>query len=252
MRSLFALDSAIDTITDRTKFTFTFGSGKVSVIIYSFLVLVIVAWVFSDKNNKNNKKNKKIDNSKGIDNSSNNSNKNNMSRTISSMYGGGGANHKNNSNSNSSQSSSSSSSSSKDMELIINAAKDLIHQGKTNDAFAVLLHAIKLTRGEDAILEVLDSVKQRHEIDLLSKDVDAVNLREVYKVMDELMEADTLLKEQGCENILTEAFEDGSSVVCRNCGGLIAKTRWSDHVMYWCDAAGEQDEDNFEMVLEDT
>jgi hypothetical protein len=153
---------------------------------------------------------------------------------------------KSNSNSNSSGGSANTGNNDKDMEVIVKSAKQLIKQGKTNEAFAVLLHAIKLSRGEDAILEVLDSAKQRHEVDMLSSELDRAQMDEVYEVMNELTERDTLLKEQGNEGILTEAFEDGSSIVCKNCGGLIAKKRWSDHVMYWCSSSDLVDSDDDE------
>ncbi len=130
------------------------------------------------------------------------------------------------------------------MKVLVESARNLMAKGKVGDAFALLLHSIRLTRGEDAILQVLDSVKKKFEVDVLSDEMNGVSLAEAEAAMDLLINEDTILKEQGMEDILSDAFEDGSSVVCKNCGGLIAKHRWSDHVMYWCSASGmDVDED---------
>jgi hypothetical protein len=57
------------------------------------------------------------------------------------------------------------------------------------------------------------------------------------------MNEDTLLSERGDEEILKDAFEDGSSLVCRKCGGLVAKVRWDSHASTWCPALPESSMD---------
>ncbi len=45
---------------------------------------------------------------------------------------------------------------------------------------------------------------------------------------------ETLLSERGQEDVLRDAFQDGSSVVCHMCGGLVARARWESHSELWC------------------
>jgi formamidopyrimidine-DNA glycosylase len=47
----------------------------------------------------------------------------------------------------------------------------------------------------------------------------------------------------GSEQILRDAFEDGSSVICTRCGGLVKSVRWEAHSSTWCPAI--QDADSF-------
>ena len=47
----------------------------------------------------------------------------------------------------------------------------------------------------------------------------------------------TILSERGEQDILKDAFEDGSSVVCTKCGALIPRLRCDEHSKYWCDFA---------------
>ena len=37
------------------------------------------------------------------------------------------------------------------------------------------------------------------------------------------------------KQILKDAFDDGSSVVCVRCGDLIARARWIQHRDFWCE-----------------
>ena len=49
-----------------------------------------------------------------------------------------------------------------------------------------------------------------------------------------MLEADSILKDEGDSQILASAMENGSSVVCVRCGDLIAKARWEAHRDFWC------------------
>ena len=53
----------------------------------------------------------------------------------------------------------------------------------------------------------------------------------------------TLLAQRGKTNILQEAFENGSSVVCRACNALVPRARYAQHRDFWCDAAPDNDSD---------
>ena len=58
-----------------------------------------------------------------------------------------------------------------------------------------------------------------------------------------LLQQDTLLSEIGDEDLLRQAFEDGSSVVCRRCQALVPAARWEQHRDVWCSAIPEKDDE---------
>ena len=136
----------------------------------------------------------------------------------------------------------------------------------------VICRAITLTRGEDAVFEVLsqaratiaasqprpDPAQQRQEAQRrarLEREAHEKSINDAMKACDELVRADSLLSERcdGSENILRDAFEDGSSVVCRRCGGLVKRLRWDLHNTKWCPSLpqtakdDEEDDDNGKM-----
>ena len=49
-----------------------------------------------------------------------------------------------------------------------------------------------------------------------------------------MLERESILKDEGAEDILKVAMENGSSVVCVRCGELIARHRWEAHRDKWC------------------
>ena len=60
---------------------------------------------------------------------------------------------------------------------------------------------------------------------------------------DEMLEKDSILKDEGDEQILKEAMENGSSVVCKQCGELIAFSRVEAHHDKWCPILPNVDSD---------
>ena len=52
----------------------------------------------------------------------------------------------------------------------------------------------------------------------------------------DLIKQTSLLSEigDGSELILKDAFEDGSSIICTRCTGLVSRERWTAHCQYWC------------------
>ncbi|EJK62521.1 hypothetical protein THAOC_16865 [Thalassiosira oceanica] len=66
-------------------------------------------------------------------------------------------------------------------------------------------------------------------------------------VQDLLNDSSTFLYAQNRQHILQQAMEDGSSVVCSQCGDMVKIERWEQHKNYWCRAierdAKESDEE---------
>lgn len=78
-----------------------------------------------------------------------------------------------------------------------------------------------------------------------------MTLKAMAVVQELLDDSSTILYTQGRQHLLQQAMEDGSSVVCSNCGDMIARERWIQHAKYWCsaivvegeDGKGDDDED---------
>lgn len=131
------------------------------------------------------------------------------------------------------------------VEMLLTITRDEIADRNPHQALAALLHAVRLTRGESAIFDVLDEAKRRCSATLDAHSVEQ-NYAQARRISEMLMEQDTLLSERGDELILKDAFEDGSSLLCTKCGGLVAKVRWESHSQFWCPSL-EVDNDD-EMV----
>ena len=44
----------------------------------------------------------------------------------------------------------------------------------------------------------------------------------------------SILKDQGREQIIEDAYTDGSTVYCSACGGMIKRDRFAMHKDFWC------------------
>ena len=120
------------------------------------------------------------------------------------------------------------------VEMLIDITRNKISEGKSLEAFASILQAIRLTQGEESIMRILADAKRKVDDDLLVESLEGMELEEAFDMARELIRQDTILRDQGNQQILKDAFEDGSSVICRKCGGLIAQKRWIAHKSFWC------------------
>jgi hypothetical protein len=82
--------------------------------------------------------------------------------------------------------------------------------------------------------KILDAAKR--EADQVSDLQEAKNeLDLAKKICFDLLSQETILSERGEEDILVDAFKDGSSVVCKKCNSLIPAKRAEAHRLYWCE-----------------
>lgn len=129
------------------------------------------------------------------------------------------------------------------VEMLLSITRTELADNNPQQALAALLHVIRLTRGEDAILEVLENAKVK-----ASKEIDesmlTENLNEARRISLLLLEQDTILSERDEQDILKDAFEDGSSLFCVKCGDLVSRLRWEAHQQYWCSANQQLDIDD--------
>jgi len=127
------------------------------------------------------------------------------------------------------------------VRMLLKAARSKIEDAEPTDALSALLHAIRLTQGEQAIVGVLETAKRQADAEAGCQED---SLQAALRMAELLVNDDsTMLFERGDEHILKQAFEDGSSVVCKSCNALVPRSRFTQHQLYWCDAAcgGEDD-----------
>ena len=130
-----------------------------------------------------------------------------------------------------------------DIEGLLDETRNCINAGERDRALSHLLSAIAITRGPENVLSVLDKAKEREErISSLQREHDRLVLAEAARTSQELCENSSILKENGIEEILRDAFEDGSSVVCTRCDALVKASRWEAHFNLWCPVLND-DED---------
>lgn len=133
--------------------------------------------------------------------------------------------------------------------MLLEVTKSKISEGNKNDALATLLHAIRLSSGEDSIIRILDQAKKKADEDAtVQNQEEADSLSYATNAIEKIQEEDCFLSQRGEENILKDAFQDGSSIICQKCGGLVKAERWKDHSDSWCPAlegvTSDSDEEN--------
>ena len=109
---------------------------------------------------------------------------------------------------------------------------------------ACALAAAKLSSGGDetAMRNSLDAAKATAEVqrrrereirpDLTEEE--ASELAAARAVCDDMLDRSSIVGDRGDNDLLQDAFQDGSSVVCVRCGDLVARTRWDAHRTTWC------------------
>ena len=135
-----------------------------------------------------------------------------------------------------------------DVEKLLDKTRNYINAGERDQALAHLLSAIAITKGPENVLSTLDAAKTREaqreaQLKSLQKEHDRLVLAEATRASHTLCQSSSILKDHGVEEILRDAFEDGSSVVCATCHALVKVSRWDAHCNHWCPALHEDNED---------
>jgi hypothetical protein len=128
------------------------------------------------------------------------------------------------------------------VEKLLTISRSEIADNKPHEALAALLHAVRLTRGESAIFDILSEAKIRASEEMDAREAES-SIEKARQITNMLLQQNTMLFERGEEEILKDAFEDGSSVVCTRCHGLVARVRWEAHNTLWCPELAQDDDD---------
>ena len=119
------------------------------------------------------------------------------------------------------------------VKMLLKVARSKIEGESPDEALAALLHAVRITQGEEAIFGILDAAKKRAEDEAENEDDSLEQARRMSGML--LRDTNTMLYERGEQTILKDAFEDGSSVVCSVCSSLVPRVRYKQHQLYWCE-----------------
>ncbi|XP_057490143.1 uncharacterized protein LOC130776105 [Actinidia eriantha] len=134
-------------------------------------------------------------------------------------------------------------------------ARQLIDQGKPSQALQSVVMAMKTKGGDEAVFQAMNRARELY-INKLQASAAADELASLFAecaiaealpfrtVQSEQytvglsIEPDahgtSILAESGRKQIVLDAFSDGSSFVCLQCGGLVSNHRKEEHYAYWC------------------
>jgi hypothetical protein len=128
---------------------------------------------------------------------------------------------------------------------------NLIQYAHTNyeenptEALSALLQALTLNSGQESADRAI--VRLRDELGEEVADHVGNNhyrMERALAIVDEMLhDESTLLYQRGKQDILRQAMEDGSSVVCTKCNAMVSSARWQQHQTYWCRELEEEDKD---------
>lgn len=138
---------------------------------------------------------------------------------------------------------------------LLTLARGLIDQGNPSQALHAVVMAMRNKGGEEAVVKVLDRARDlyRNKLQTSSAADELASLfaecaiAEAQPSKTEPSQSNTvgqsfepdargtsILAETGRKQIMLDAFSDGSSFVCLQCGGLVSSHRKDEHYAFWC------------------
>ncbi|CAN8265807.1 unnamed protein product [Cochlearia groenlandica] len=150
----------------------------------------------------------------------------------------------------------------------LSAARRLVDQGEPSQALQAVVMAMRTQGGDEAVLQILNRTRELYKsriretasIDQLASifaecaiteaqplgheaaTTDSFGTKETVTAdsfgTKETVTADSrgisILEKSGRSQIMLDAFADGSSFICLQCGGLVSIHRRDEHYAYWC------------------
>ncbi|KAA0064406.1 uncharacterized protein E5676_scaffold134G003130 [Cucumis melo var. makuwa] len=140
---------------------------------------------------------------------------------------------------------------------LLTLARQFINQRKPSQALQAVVMAMKTQGGDAAVFQSLHRARELYRTRLQeTADVDQLaslfaecaiaeaqqplNLEptEINNNMSSSSvvegHANSILAETGRMQVVMDAFSDGSSFICLQCGGLVSNHRKDEHYAYWC------------------
>ncbi|CAI9115825.1 OLC1v1016826C1 [Oldenlandia corymbosa var. corymbosa] len=137
---------------------------------------------------------------------------------------------------------------------LLSTARQLIDQGRPSQALQVVVMAMRSKGGEEAVFQTLTRARElyRNKVECAAADELATLFAEcaIVEAIPSSVESSShctteravelsahgssILAETGRDQIVLDAFADGSSFVCLQCGGLVSNQRKDEHYAFWC------------------
>ncbi|KAF4367998.1 hypothetical protein CsatB_011301 [Cannabis sativa] len=143
---------------------------------------------------------------------------------------------------------------------LLTLARHLINQGKPSQALQAVVMAMRSEGGDEAVFRSLHRARELYQsrlrdnaaADQLASLFAECAIAEAQPLKAELVRPNyyegeslvvgaddggggtSILAESGRMQIVLDAFSDGSSFICLQCGGLVSNNRRDEHYAYWC------------------
>ncbi|KAF2309782.1 hypothetical protein P3X46_021048 [Hevea brasiliensis] len=136
---------------------------------------------------------------------------------------------------------------------LLTLARQLINQGKPSQALQAVVMAMRTQGGDEAVFQSLHRARELYRnrlqehtaVDQLAVLFAECAIAEVQpsKVEPSLLNVgglpsdahgNSILAETGRTQVVLDAFSDGNSFICLQCGGLVSNHRKDEHYAYWC------------------
>lgn len=147
-----------------------------------------------------------------------------------------------------------------ELRELLTTARQLINQGKPSQALQVVMMAAIKRGGDDAGYQILhragelfrNTIQQKSAADDLAALFAECAIADVMPSTSESFQSNpscpspliapdaqetSILSETGRKQIVLDAFADGSSFICLQCGGLVSNHRKDEHYAYWCNSS---------------
>ncbi|GKA07972.1 hypothetical protein Tco_0687303 [Tanacetum coccineum] len=144
-----------------------------------------------------------------------------------------------------------------DIRRMLALARQLIHQGKPSQALQAVVTVMRANGGESAAFHTLNRAKELYRsklnennaADELATLFAECAIAEAFPSIAEPSPSNnmgshqslkpdacgtSILTETGRNQVMMDAFSDGSSFVCLHCGGLVGSNRKEEHYAFWC------------------
>lgn len=134
-------------------------------------------------------------------------------------------------------------------------ARQLIDQGKPSQALQAVVMAMRTKGGDEAVFQSLHRARELYRsrmqgnaaVDQLACLFAECAIAEAQPLKIEPpvtnvggpsispdAHGTSILAETGRTQVVLDAFSDGSSFICLQCGGLVSNHRKDEHYAYWC------------------
>ncbi|KAF9668534.1 hypothetical protein SADUNF_Sadunf14G0013500 [Salix dunnii] len=140
---------------------------------------------------------------------------------------------------------------------LLTLARQLTNQGKPSQALQAVVMAMRTKGGDQAVFQSLNRARELYskrlqentavnqlaslfaecaiaEAQPLQAEQTPLNVGALSPSVESDVHVNSILAETGRTQIVLDAFSDGSSFICLQCGGLVSNHRKDEHYAHWC------------------